>query len=142
MKQNSGLKNKDGKDLSIGEVFYVYNMIATAGSLNSMKTCVEQIGTYSELPSQYEDVVREFDAITESVNGDLDKLPEDAIIFGEVGLVGEIRGVSQAEQRIIEAEKMGFHTCILPKANVETMRVQTKMCLIGVSNVREALDQI
>ena len=69
-------------------------------------------------------------------------LPEDAIIFGEVGLVGEIRGVSQAEQRIIEAEKMGFHTCILPKANVETMRVQTKMCLIGVSNVREALDQI
>ena len=69
-------------------------------------------------------------------------LPEDAIIFGEVGLVGEIRGVSQAEQRIIEAEKMGFHTCILPKANVETMRVQTKMRLIGVSNVREALDQI
>ena len=69
-------------------------------------------------------------------------IDRETIIFGEVGLVGEIRGVSQAEQRIIEAEKMGFHTCILPKANVETMRVQTKMRLIGVSNVREALDQI
>lgn len=69
-------------------------------------------------------------------------VPEDTIIFGEVGLVGEIRGVSQAEQRIIEAEKMGFHTCILPKANLDTIKVQTGMKLIGVANVREALDAI
>ncbi|MDO4169821.1 MAG: DNA repair protein RadA [Lachnospiraceae bacterium] len=67
-------------------------------------------------------------------------LAADTIIFGEVGLVGEIRGVSQSEQRILEAEKMGFHTCILPKANLETIRIKTDMKLIGVSNVREALD--
>lgn len=67
-------------------------------------------------------------------------LSEDTIIFGEVGLVGEVRGVSQAEQRILEAEKMGFHICILPKANIETIRIKTDMKLIGIANVREALD--
>ncbi|MCQ2491673.1 MAG: DNA repair protein RadA [Lachnospiraceae bacterium] len=69
-------------------------------------------------------------------------LAADTIIFGEVGLVGEIRGVSQADQRILEAEKMGFKTCILPKANLDNMRIQTDMKLIGVANVREALDCI
>jgi DNA repair protein RadA/Sms len=69
-------------------------------------------------------------------------LPADTIIFGEVGLVGEIRGVSQAEQRIIEAEKMGFRTCILPKANLENIRIKTDIKLIGVANVREALDAL
>ena len=47
-------------------------------------------------------------------------LPEDTIIFGEVGLVGEVRRVSQGDQRIKEAEKLGFKTCILPKANVDS----------------------
>ena len=69
-------------------------------------------------------------------------LPADTIIFGEVGLVGEIRGVSQAEQRIIEAEKMGFHTCIMPKADIDNIRIKSDMKLIGVANVREALDYI
>jgi DNA repair protein RadA/Sms len=69
-------------------------------------------------------------------------LPADTIIFGEVGLVGEIRGVSQAEQRILEAEKMGFHTCILPKANLDNLRIKTDMKLLGVANVREAMDAL
>lgn len=67
-------------------------------------------------------------------------IPEDVIIFGEVGLVGEIRGVSQAEQRMMEAQKMGFRRCILPKANVQNLRIQTDMKLIPVANVIEALD--
>lgn len=69
-------------------------------------------------------------------------LPEDTIIFGEVGLVGEIRRVSQGDQRIKEAEKLGFKTCILPKANVDSLKIKTKMRLLGVANVREALDCI
>lgn len=69
-------------------------------------------------------------------------LPEDTIIFGEVGLVGEIRRVSQGDQRIKEAEKLGFKTCILPKANLDSLKIKTKMRLLGVANVREALDCI
>lgn len=69
-------------------------------------------------------------------------LPEDTIIFGEVGLVGEIRRVSQGDQRIKEAEKLGFKNCILPKANADSLKIKTKMRLLAVSNVREALDCI
>lgn len=69
-------------------------------------------------------------------------LPEDTIIFGEVGLVGEVRRVSQGDQRIKEAEKLGFKTCILPKANVDSLKIRTNMRLLGVANVREALDCI
>lgn len=69
-------------------------------------------------------------------------LPEDTIIFGEVGLVGEIRRVSQGDQRIKEAEKLGFKTCILPKANVDSLKIRTNMRLLAVANVREALDCI
>ena len=69
-------------------------------------------------------------------------LPEDTIIFGEVGLVGEGRRVSQGDQRIKEAEKLGFKTCILPKANVDSLKIRTNMRLLGVANVREALDCI
>ena len=69
-------------------------------------------------------------------------LPEDTIIFGEVGLVGEVRAVSGGESRIKEAEKLGFKRCILPKANVDTIKKKPKIHLIGVSNVREALDLI
>lgn len=69
-------------------------------------------------------------------------IPEDTIIFGEVGLVGEIRSVSGGESRIKEAQKLGFKRCILPKANVEALKGETKIQLIGVSNVREALEYI
>lgn len=67
---------------------------------------------------------------------------EDTIIFGEVGLVGEVRAVSGGESRIKEAQKLGFKRCILPQANVDQIKVQTDMRLVGVSNVMEALDLI
>ena len=67
---------------------------------------------------------------------------EDTIIFGEVGLVGEVRAVSGGEARIKEAQKLGFKRCILPQANVDQIKVQTDMRLVGVSNVMEALDLI
>lgn len=67
---------------------------------------------------------------------------EDTIIFGEVGLVGEVRAVSGGEARIKEAQKLGFKRCILPQANVDQIKIETDMRLVGVSNVMEALDLI
>ena len=64
------------------------------------------------------------------------------LIFGEVGLSGEVRGVSQAAQRVAEAVKMGFTTCVLPKANLEKMKDEKRIRLIGVDNVRDAIGLI
>lgn len=67
---------------------------------------------------------------------------EHTIIFGEVGLTGEVRGVSMAEQRVKEAVKLGFTTCILPKTNAANISVGKDIRLLGVSNVKEAIDLI
>ncbi|MTK09636.1 MAG: DNA repair protein RadA [Hungatella sp.] len=61
------------------------------------------------------------------------------IIFGEVGLSGEVRAVSMAQQRVNEAKKLGFHTCILPRISLEKMGAVDGIKLIGVDNVREAI---
>ncbi|MBE5925068.1 MAG: DNA repair protein RadA [Lachnospiraceae bacterium] len=61
------------------------------------------------------------------------------IIFGEVGLSGEVRGVSMAAQRVKEASKMGFKTCIMPKSNIEGIDAPKGMNLLGVANVNEAI---
>lgn len=62
------------------------------------------------------------------------------IVFGEVGLSGEVRAVSMAEQRVAEAEKLGFEICIMPRTSVETVKNHPKMKLIGVSNIIEAIE--
>ena len=64
------------------------------------------------------------------------------LIFGEVGLSGEVRAVSQAGQRVAEAVKMGFTACVLPKANLEKLRSERRIRLIGVENVREAIEGV
>ena len=61
------------------------------------------------------------------------------IIFGEVGLSGEVRAVSMAEQRVNEAIKLGFESCILPKVNLDKLKKYSEITLYGVSNVREAI---
>ena len=61
------------------------------------------------------------------------------LIFGEVGLSGEVRGVSMAENRVREAEKLGFTACIMPKANIESIQGKYKIRLIGVANIKEAM---
>ncbi|MBO4901968.1 MAG: DNA repair protein RadA [Lachnospiraceae bacterium] len=66
-------------------------------------------------------------------------LPESLVVFGEVGLSGEVRSVSGAAGRIREAEKLGFTTCILPKSALEKQTIRTKMELIGVSGLKEAI---
>lgn len=64
------------------------------------------------------------------------------IIFGEVGLSGEIRAVSMAEQRVNEAAKLGFETCILPQVCLDKMKRTDRIALRGVSNIREAIGMI
>lgn len=61
------------------------------------------------------------------------------IIFGEVGLSGEVRAVSMAQQRVSEAKKLGFETCILPRISMEKMMKVEGIRLVGVGNVREAI---
>lgn len=64
---------------------------------------------------------------------------EKTVIFGEVGLAGEVRAVSQAQQRVNEAIKLGFTNCILPSVCLKNIKNNDKINLIGVSNVTEVL---
>lgn len=64
------------------------------------------------------------------------------VIFGEVGLAGEVRAVSMAEQRVREARKLGFTTCVLPKLCLAKMKAVEGIRLIGVANVREAIGAV
>ncbi|MBP3735670.1 MAG: DNA repair protein RadA, partial [Lachnospiraceae bacterium] len=59
------------------------------------------------------------------------------VAFGEVGLSGEVRAVTMAELRVQEAAKLGFTTCILPKANVRKMKQVKGITLIGVESIAE-----
>lgn len=69
-------------------------------------------------------------------------LPQKMAIFGEVGLAGEIRGVSQAELRMQEAKKLGFTQIMIPENNRARLKKSKKATLLGVSNVDEALSTL
>ncbi len=66
-------------------------------------------------------------------------IPEDTIVFGEIGLSGEVRSVTMPGQRLQECAKLGFKTCIMPKSSVEGLKVPEGIKVIGVSSVREAM---
>ncbi len=66
-------------------------------------------------------------------------ISEDIICFGEVGLSGEVRSVNLAEQRVAEAARLGFTTCILPKSCAATLSGNTGIKLIYVETVAEAV---
>ena len=62
------------------------------------------------------------------------------IVFGEVGLSGEVRAVSMAQMRVQEAAKMGFTTCVLPRSNMRRLQKPEGMRLIPVSSLAELID--
>ena len=66
-------------------------------------------------------------------------IAEEVIAFGEVGLSGEVRAVSMPEQRVSEAKKLGFTTCILPEVSVKTVGKIEGVKIIGVKSVGEAI---
>jgi len=64
------------------------------------------------------------------------------LIFGEVGLTGEIRGIGHVEIRVAEAKKMGFDRCLVPQSNLKRMTKIKGMELIGVKTVSEAIENL
>jgi len=63
----------------------------------------------------------------------------EMVVFGEVGLGGEVRGVSQSEVRVGEATRLGFKRCLLPRQNKEKMKEVKGIELIGIRTVQEAM---
>ncbi len=66
-------------------------------------------------------------------------LDSKTICFGEIGLTGEVRAVNMAEQRVMEAGKMGFNVVFLPQINKENIN-HSNIKLIGVRNIREIIN--
>lgn len=64
------------------------------------------------------------------------------IAFGEVGLSGEVRAVSQAKQRVAEAERLGFHCCVVPEVCASDCKKDSKMEVIGIKTVQDAIDRV
>ena len=64
------------------------------------------------------------------------------VAFGEVGLSGEVRGVSMAKQRVAEAEKLGFEICLLPAVCAEECGRGGGMKIIGVKTVQDVIDRL
>ena len=76
-------------------------------------------------------------AIASSMNNKV--VPSDTMIIGEIGLAGEIRGVTNVLQRVKEADKMGFATCIIPKSNYDKAMDKLNVKILCVSTLVEAL---
>lgn len=64
------------------------------------------------------------------------------IVFGEVGLSGEVRAVSMPEQRVAEARKLGFKTCIMPQVSKDMLKKIEGIEVIGVKSVNQAMNLI
>lgn len=68
---------------------------------------------------------------------------EKTVVFGEVGLSGEVRGVSMAAQCVQEAKKLGFKRCILPKVNLAGLgEKNADIELIGIDNLHDFIQKI
>ena len=66
----------------------------------------------------------------------------NTILFGEVGLAGEVRAVSHAAVRVNEAVKLGFTTCILPEVCLKNLKTDGKIRLVGIKTVNQLMDEI
>jgi DNA repair protein RadA/Sms len=68
-------------------------------------------------------------------------LDSKSLVFGEVGLAGEIRPVQRGQERLREAAKLGFHRAIIPAANKPKQRIDG-MEMVVVERINEALDHL
>jgi DNA repair protein RadA/Sms len=64
------------------------------------------------------------------------------IIFGEVGLTGEVRAIGHVETRIAEAKKMGFTRCLIPKSNANRMGPTKGIEITGIKTVSQAMEEL
>ncbi|MBP5310612.1 MAG: DNA repair protein RadA [Lachnospiraceae bacterium] len=69
-------------------------------------------------------------------------IDDKTIAFGEVGLSGEVRAVSQAAARVSEAKKLGFETCIVPYGCIDSLKDIKGIKIVGVKNIAQAIETI
>jgi DNA repair protein RadA/Sms len=69
-------------------------------------------------------------------------ISEQAVAFGEIGLAGEIRSVSQAQQRVNEAVRLGFKRIVIPYHNLKSIINKPNAEIIGVKNLRQAFEAL
>jgi DNA repair protein RadA/Sms len=73
----------------------------------------------------------------------LDKAISDGtVVLGEIGLTGEVRAIGQADTRIAECRKMGFHRCLVPKSNLKRLPDIDGIEIEGVKTVSEVVDNL
>lgn len=99
-----------------------------AGGIKMTEPAVD-LGILLAIVSSYKDIV----------------INDKTVVFGEVGLSGEVRSVSMAEQRVLEAQKLGFDKVILPKVCMKALRGKidsNKIQLIPVENIRDAINAV
>ncbi|KXZ38942.1 DNA repair protein RadA/Sms [Alkalithermobacter thermoalcaliphilus JW-YL-7 = DSM 7308] len=70
------------------------------------------------------------------------EIRQDTVVAGEIGLTGEVRGVSFIEKRIIESKKLGFKRIVIPKNNLSGTEKVQGIEIIGVKNIKEALESV
>lgn len=111
------LEKRMGMNLSSSDAY-----VNIAGGIRMNEPAID-LGILLAIVSSYKDIV----------------IPDDVLVFGEVGLSGEVRAVSMAEQRVQEAKKLGFHTIILPSVCMKNLKGITDICLIPVETIQDAV---
>lgn len=67
-------------------------------------------------------------------------IAQDLVAIGEVGLTGEIRSVSNMNQRLQEVARLGFKKCVIPKGGAEKLEIPQELTVYRVRNIREAIE--
>lgn len=67
-------------------------------------------------------------------------ISDDLVAIGEVGLTGEIRSVSNMNQRLAEVSRLGFQKCIIPRSGAEKLEIPAGLTVYRVKNLREAIE--
>ena len=96
-----------------------------AGGIRMNEPAVD-LGILLAVVSSYKDIV----------------IDDKVLVFGEVGLSGEVRAVSMPEQRVAEARKLGFKTCIMPQVSKDMLKKIEGIEVIGVKSVNQAMNLI
>lgn len=111
------LEKRLGMNLSSSDAY-----VNIAGGIRMNEPAID-LGILLAIVSSYKDIV---------IDGKV-------LVFGEVGLSGEVRGVSMAEQRVLEAKKLGFTTIILPAVCMKNMKAITDVTLVPVETIKDAV---
>jgi DNA repair protein RadA/Sms len=67
-------------------------------------------------------------------------IPSDTCFAGEIGLSGEVRPVAQTDRRVIEAARLGFKKCIIPRNGSEKLDIPAGLTVYRVRNICEAIE--